>query len=74
MNQYGQCIKLNRKKRKMSQVQLADMLGVDPSHICRIEKGKGRCSILLLQKIAAALGISAAALLDETSNKAAGER
>ena len=56
----------------MSQIQLAEMLGVDPSHICRIEKGKGTCSISLLQKLATALGVSVADLLDETPAEAVG--
>jgi len=72
MNQYGQRIKLIRDKRGMSQIQLAEMLGVDPSHICRIEKGKGTCSISLLQKLATALGVSVADLLDETPAEAVG--
>lgn len=65
MNQYGQRIKLIRDERGMSQIQLAEILGVDPSHICRIEKGKGTCSISLLQKLAAALGVKISDLLEE---------
>ena len=73
MNQYGQRIKLIRDERGMSQIQLAEILGVDPSHICRIEKGKGTCSISLIQKLATVLGVTVASLLDETTAKASGE-
>ncbi|WP_449240559.1 helix-turn-helix domain-containing protein [Desulfoscipio gibsoniae] len=68
MNKYGQRIKLIRKKRGISQVKLAEILGVDPSHICRIEKGKGTCSILLLQRIATALGVKVSELLEEQAS------
>lgn len=73
MNQYGQRIKEFREKMGLSQVQFAGMLGVDPSHICRIEKGKGTCSISLLQKAAVVLGVPVAVLLDEPMAKASGE-
>ena len=34
------CLKLSRVKKGLSQKQLAEILGMSPSTICRIETGK----------------------------------
>lgn len=73
MNQYGQRIREIRERRGISQVLLAEMLGVDPSHICRVERGKGDLSLRLLQETAKALDATVSDLLDNTPAKASGE-
>jgi len=45
-----------RKKKKMSQAQLAKKIGTKQSNIARIESGQQNFSIDILEKIAGALG------------------
>ena len=45
-----------RKKKKMSQAQLAKKIGTKQSNIARIESGQQNFSIDILEKIAEALG------------------
>ena len=45
-----------RKKKKISQQKLADMIGTTQSNIARMEAGRQNFSTLTLQKIAKAFG------------------
>ena len=45
-----------RKKRKISQAQLAKKIGTKQSNIARMESGNQNFSVDILEKIAAALG------------------
>ena len=54
-----------REHRGMTQVQLAEKVGVSKSHICAIEAGAKRPSVELLKAIAEALGVSTDYLLSE---------
>lgn len=69
MNQYGYKIRELRTKNKLTQTKLAEMVEVDVSHISRIENGKGSCSIIVLQKIAAILGVSVSELLGDIATQ-----
>jgi len=53
----GANIKLIRKKRKMTQERLAELIDIAPPNISYIENGKFAPSIETLQKIAAALEV-----------------
>ncbi|WP_053958293.1 helix-turn-helix transcriptional regulator [Sulfobacillus thermosulfidooxidans] len=52
-----------RRRRRMTQTQLAECIGVTQSHIAQIERGKRRGSIAVLQKLAVALNVSLTDLL-----------
>ena len=53
----GARIKELRRIKGLSQEKIAEIVGVDPKHISRIEVGKSYPSIDTLEKIAAALGM-----------------
>ncbi len=65
MNQYvtGAVIKGLREKNRMTQLQLADRLGVSDKTVSKWETGKGYPDITLLEPIAEAFRISVAELI-----------
>lgn len=63
-------IKEVRKKREFSQGELADKVGISPTHMNRLEKGKFKPSIQVISKIAEVLEVSVDYLLDEQSESA----
>ena len=65
MNQYvtGTTIKELREKNKITQVQLAEKLGVSDKTVSKWEAGKGYPDITLLEPIADALRVSVAELI-----------
>ncbi len=54
----GQRIKSLRKERSISQEELADIAGLDRTYINSVENGKRNISIVNIEKIAIAFGIS----------------
>lgn len=74
MIQLGQIIKNLREKKCLSQVQLAQKVGVTNSLICKIETGQATGSIRTLKKIAKVLDVSVNVFIaDDPSDKASGE-
>jgi len=69
MVQVGARIKLLRKQKKLTQAQLAKVVGVDATLINKIEKGHTTSSLNTLNKIAEALNVSIIDLLEEYSQK-----
>ncbi len=65
MNQYvtGTVIKELREKNKMTQLQLADRLGVSDKTISKWETGKGYPDITLLEPVAKAFDVSVTELI-----------
>ncbi len=65
MNQYvtGTTIKELREKNKITQVQLAEKIGVSDKTVSKWETGKGYPDITLLEPIADALRVSVAELI-----------
>ncbi len=57
-NQIGQLIKEIRKSRRMSQMRLADLVGVSYQQIQKYEKGASSISVERLGQIAKALEVS----------------
>lgn len=53
----GRAIKLCRVHRELSQQELADLVGVDVSHISLLERNKRNAKLSILDKLAKALGI-----------------
>ena len=54
----GARIKEFREKNKMTQDTLAELVGVDPKHLSRIENGKNYPSLETLEKLVSNLNIS----------------
>lgn len=65
MNQYitGAAIKELREQKKMTQLQLAEVLGVSDKTVSKWETGKGYPDITLLEPIADAFGVSVPELI-----------
>ena len=61
-NELMRYVKDIRKKRRLSQTQLADMVGCDQSMISKIEAGTANPTLDLIEGIAAALKTTPAAL------------
>ena len=61
----GNKIRKVRKKRGISQGDLAEMIKVTPAHLSRIEHGKYQPSVEVLRKLSVALQVSADYLLSE---------
>ena len=59
----GARIKRARKKKKLSQADLAALLNLSSAHVSQIERGKTNCSITILRRIAEVLGVSSDWLL-----------
>lgn len=59
-------IGLLRKQRRIRQADLAVQVGVTREHLSAVENNRETPSLSLLEKIAAALGVSVADLLEET--------
>jgi transcriptional regulator with XRE-family HTH domain len=60
----GHRIRMIRKQKKISQVQLAEKLGTFHTQIGRIERGEVNATINMLRKIANELGISVSELVN----------
>ncbi len=64
----GSKIKEIRKKMKLSQLELANIIGISQSHLANIELGRKRISYDLLEKIARALKVSPSFLLEDKTD------
>lgn len=60
----GKNIKQIRLKKKMSQGDICRAVGLDRAYVSNIEAGKGNPTIATVEKIANALGVSSAELLN----------
>ena len=54
----GLRIKEFRERQKMTQDKLAEMVGIDPKHLSRIENGRNYPSIETLEKIVNSLNVT----------------
>ncbi|MDQ1817466.1 helix-turn-helix transcriptional regulator [Massilia sp. CCM 9210] len=63
----GDAIRRIRQKKGLSQEQLALLAGADRSHLGRLERGDNEIAVLLLVRIAKALNISVAELMQEAA-------
>lgn len=61
----GEKIAYLRKKRNLSQYQLADRACVNRSHLALIEKGKTNPTIKFLGKISRAMGVKVKELFED---------
>lgn len=65
LHELGERVRRARARRGMTRRALAGQSGVSERYIAQLERGDGNASILVLQKIAGALGMRPAELLDE---------
>lgn len=70
---FGNNLHEYRKKRRMSQEQLAEKLEISVKHLSSLETGKGFVSAELLEKISEILEISPAALFYSAEEKSVDE-
>jgi DNA-binding XRE family transcriptional regulator len=56
-------VRVWREHRGMTAAMLAEMIGVTPAHVSKLETGKGEPSIALLKKLAVALDVDIEALV-----------
>lgn len=68
---FSQRLKQLRKQKNLSQGELAKLVDIHWNHIGRYERGTSRPSADALQKLAAALSVSADYLIDGSTNDAA---
>lgn len=56
-------VRAQRKKQDLTQQQLDDLTGIERPNIARLERGKHAASLETLERVAAALGTTAAELV-----------
>ena len=61
---FGLNVVFYRKRRKMTQLQLAELVGIDRSHISAIELGNVGVSFDVVFKLCEVLGVSPKELFD----------
>ena len=61
---FGFNVVFYRKRRKMTQLQLAELVGIDRSHISAIELGNVGVSFDVIFKLCEVLGVSPKELFD----------
>lgn len=66
-------LRIIRLLRNLSQEELADLVGMDRSYVSGIERGERNISLDTLERIARALGLSIADLLNEPDREALGD-
>lgn len=60
----GERVRTLRKAERLSQQRFGEMIGMDKTCICDIEKGRRNISLSTLEKISAGFGISMSELLE----------
>jgi len=65
LSQLGARIRKLRKAKKLSQEGLAFEAGLDRTYVSSVERGERNIAVLNLAKLAGALGVGAAELLEE---------
>ncbi len=63
---FSQNMKALRKAKKLTQEQLADLADLHVNYISGIERGARNVSILNIEKLARALGVTMSVLVDES--------
>ncbi|MDR2211980.1 MAG: helix-turn-helix domain-containing protein [Spirochaetaceae bacterium] len=66
---FGSNLKYYRKKRRLSQEQLSEKVGITPKHLSAIETGAAFVSAELLEKLAQNLEVSVSALFYSVDEK-----
>lgn len=66
--EFGKRMQEARRNAGLTQEQLADMLGVNRTHVTKMERGNRACSVDFLVELSAALNVSADFLLTGSEN------
>lgn len=66
---FGAIVRRIRLKKAISQEELANLANVERSHMGKIERGEHLPNLILILKIANALSISAAKLIERTEKQ-----
>jgi XRE family aerobic/anaerobic benzoate catabolism transcriptional regulator len=69
LKRVGERVRLARARRGMSRKTLARASGVSERYLAELERGAGNASLLVLRQIAEALGMEAAALVSDRSER-----
>jgi transcriptional regulator with XRE-family HTH domain len=65
---FGAAIRRRRLEARLGQEKLADQAGVHRTHVSLIERGQGMPTLVVIHKLATALGTTMAALLAEVES------
>lgn len=63
----GDAIRRIRKRKNLSQEQLALLAGADRSHLGRIERGDNEIAVLLLVRLAQAMEVTVTEVMQEAA-------
>jgi transcriptional regulator with XRE-family HTH domain len=66
---FGAVLRERREAAGISQEQLADRAGLHRTYVSLIERGKRTASIEVVRKVAGALGVSMAELIEATEKR-----
>ncbi len=69
---FGIVLRIYRQEKGLTQEQLGERVGVVRSFICSLENGNRLPSMLMILKLAAALGIRSGDLMNATEDRLAG--
>jgi transcriptional regulator with XRE-family HTH domain len=64
----GACVRMLRLAQRLSQEQLAAMTGLSRPFVCQVERGNHAPNVLNLRRIAVALRVPLAVLVDEAAD------
>ena len=62
---FGDRLRATRKKKGVSQEKLAALAGLHRTYVSSVERGEKNISLLNIEKLAAALGVTMAALMPD---------
>ncbi|MGH8159776.1 MAG: helix-turn-helix domain-containing protein [Rhodanobacter sp.] len=68
---FGGAVRALRTEHGVAQEDLANLAGIERSHLGKIERGEHMPTLVLILKIARALGCSSADLMTETESRLA---
>ena len=62
---FGHRLRAVRTRKKVSQERLADLAGLHRTYVSSVERGEKNISLLNIEKLARALGVTMAALMPD---------
>ncbi|MBK7251486.1 MAG: hypothetical protein PGMFKBFP_02792 [Anaerolineales bacterium] len=71
---FGAVVRARRTEQGVAQETLADLSGVERSHLGKVERGEHMPTLALILRIAKALGCSSAELMAETERRLAARK
>jgi transcriptional regulator with XRE-family HTH domain len=66
---FGAAVRALRAERGIAQESLANLAGIERSHVGKVERGEHMPTLAIIFKIASALGCSTAVLMTETESR-----